>query len=412
MAANAILADMFRQAVSKLGWDMKGEATPDISYPTGFLNFDYLNGYLATEKLEDGSMHDYYDLGITDGSYVSFIANTGVGKSTLVCQIAANIARRFPTTTIFEDMIESKGLNQSRRLQLSKFTPEEYNKRYIVRNTGVTVESIYGRIKKIHDMKLENIDSFLYDTGRKDFMGKPILKLEPTIYIIDSIAMLMPKDFVEDDEARGKSAGAASALAAANVFKMIIPLLGAANIILFGINHILEDVQMTAMPKKNPVPWLKQGERIPKGRTVTFLANNIVRLDNAGKLKPEEGYHVKGQLVEAAFVKSRSTGEKAPTRMVFDFANGFDPWLSLLETMKYNKLLYGGGASLAVDPEKNYKFTLGNFKEKVMTNPEFKAAFMQQVVPYLKSTVMTAKSTDGDYIAADDILSTPGLFDV
>jgi RecA/RadA recombinase len=412
MAANAILADMFRAKVAKMGWDMKGEATPDISYPTGFLNFDYLNGYLATEKLADGTLHDYYDLGITDGSYVSFIANTGVGKSTLACQIAANIARRFPTTTIFEDMIESKGLNQSRRLQLSKFSIDEYNKRYIIRNSGVTVESIYGRIKQIHDMKLENAADFMYDTGRRDFMGQPILKLEPTIYIIDSIAMLMPKDFVEDDEARGKSAGAASALAAANVFKMIIPLLGAANIILFGINHILEDVQMTAMPKKNPVPWLKPGERIPKGRTVTFLANNIVRLDNAGKLKPEEGYHVKGQLVEAAFVKSRSTGEKAPTRMVFDFANGFDPWLSLLETMKYNKLLYGGGASLAVDPEKNYKFTLGNFKEKVMTNPEFKAAFMQQVVPYLKSTVMTAKSTDGDYIAADDILNTPGLFDV
>jgi RecA/RadA recombinase len=262
-------------------------------------------------------------------------------------------------------------------------------------------------------MKLENAADFMYDTGRRDFMGQPILKLEPTIYIIDSIAMLMPKDFVEDDEARGKSAGAASALAAANVFKMIIPLLGAANIILFGINHILEDVQMTAMPKKNPVPWLKPGERIPKGRTVTFLANNIVRLDNAGKLKPEEGYHVKGQLVEAAFVKSRSTGEKAPTRMVFDFANGFDPWLSLLETMKYNKLLYGGGASLAIDPDKNFKFSLGNFKEKIISNPEFKAAFMQQVVPYLKSTVMKpVEATDGNYIAADDILNTPGLFDV
>ena len=132
--ANSLLADMFRQKVAKMGWDMSGEATADISYPTGFLNFDYLNGYIATERLEDGTLHDYYDLGITDGSYVSFIANTGVGKSTLVCQIAANIARRFQTTTIFEDQLESKGLNQSRRLQLSGFSMDEYNKRYIIRN--------------------------------------------------------------------------------------------------------------------------------------------------------------------------------------------------------------------------------------------------------------------------------------
>lgn len=409
--ANSLLADMFRQKVAKNG--MSTEATPDISYPTGFLNFDYLNGYLATERLEDGTLHDYYDLGITDGSYVSFIANTGVGKSTLVCQIAANIARRFSTTTIFEDQIEAKGLNQARRLQLSGFSLDEYNKRYIIRNSGVTVESIYERIKAIHDMKLQNASDFMYDTGRRDFLGKPILKLEPTIYIIDSIAMLMPKNYVEDDEMAGKSMGAASALVASNVFKMIIPLLGEANIILFGINHILEDVQMTMIPKKNPVPWLKQGERIPKGRTATFLANNIVRLDNAGKLKPEEGYHVSGQIVEASFVKSRSSGTKAPTRLIFDFANGFDPYLSLLETMKYNKLLYGGGASLAVDPEKTFKFSLGNFREKISTNPDFKLAFMQQVVPFLKSTVMKPmETTQANYAAADDILATPGLFEV
>jgi hypothetical protein len=48
-----------------------------------------------------------------------------------------------------------------------------------------------------------------------------------------------------------------------------------------------------------------------------------------------------------------------------------------------------------------------------MSNPEFKAAFMQQIIPYLKSTVMKPiETTDGNYIAADDILNTPGIFDV
>ena len=411
--SKSLLSDMFREKVSKMGYDMRNEAVPAIGYPTGFLNFDYLNGYIATEKNPDTEEYEeYYNLGIEDGSYVSFIANTGVGKSTLVCQIAANIARRFETTTIFEDMIEATGMNDSRRLELSKFTEDEYKKRYIIRNTGVTTESIYARIKMIHDLKIEHPEDFIYDTGRRDLQGKPIMKLEPTIYIIDSIAMLMPEKYIEEDELAGKSMGAASALIASNVFKMIIPLLKSANIILFGINHILEDVQMTAMPKKNPVPYLKQGERIPKGRTATFLANNIIRLDNANKLKVDEGYHIEGSVIEASLVKSRASGKKKPTRLVLDFANGFDPWLSALETMKYNKLLYGGGASLAVDPEKQFKFSLGTFRDKVLNDQEFRNAFVKHALDYLKTTVMRSASTNIDENHIDDLISNPDLFKV
>ena len=411
--SKSLLSDMFREKVSKMGYDMRNEAVPAIGYPTGFLNFDYLNGYIATEKNpETEEYEEYYNLGIEDGSYVSFIANTGVGKSTLVCQIAANIARRFETTTIFEDIIEATGMNDSRRLELSKFTEDEYKKRYIIRNTGVTTESIYARIKMIHDLKIEHPEDFIYDTGRRDLQGKPIMKLEPTIYIIDSIAMLMPEKYIEEDELAGKSMGAASALIASNVFKMIIPLLKSANIILFGINHILEDVQMTAMPKKNPVPYLKQGERIPKGRTATFLANNIIRLDNANKLKVDEGYHIEGSVIEASLVKSRASGKKKPTRLVLDFANGFDPWLSALETMKYNKLLYGGGASLAVDPEKQFKFSLGTFRDKVLNDQEFRNAFVKHALDYLKTTVMRSASTNIDENHIDDLISNPDLFKV
>ena len=411
--SKSLLSDMFREKVSKMGYDMRNEAVPAIGYPTGFLNFDYLNGYIAVEKNpETEEYEEYYNLGIEDGSYVSFIANTGVGKSTLVCQIAANIARRFETTTIFEDMIEATGMNDARRLELSKFTEDEYRKRYIIRNTGVTTESIYARIKMIHDLKIEHPEDFLYDTGRRDLQGKPIMKLEPTIYIIDSIAMLMPEKYIEEDELAGKSMGAASALIASNVFKMIIPLLKSANIILFGINHILEDVQMTAMPKKNPVPYLKQGERIPKGRTATFLANNIIRLDNANKLKVDEGYHIEGSVIEASLVKSRASGKKKPTRLVLDFANGFDPWLSALETMKYNKLLYGGGASLAVDPEKQFKFSLGTFRDKVLNDQEFRNAFIKHSLEYLKTTVMRSASTNIDENHIDDLIPNPDLFKV
>ena len=66
--SKSLLSDMFREKVSKMGYDMRNEAVPAIGYPTGFLNFDYLNGYIATEKNpETEEYEEYYNLGIEDG---------------------------------------------------------------------------------------------------------------------------------------------------------------------------------------------------------------------------------------------------------------------------------------------------------------------------------------------------------
>ena len=407
----SMLSDMFRAKVANMDFNMSSEATEDIGYPTGYLNFDYLNGYITEERDPvTGVSKPYYSLGITDGSYVAFIGNTGSGKTTLVCEMAANIVRPFKSSTIFEDSLEA-GLTHARRRSLSKFNDQEYKDRYIIRNTGITAENVYKRIKMIHDMKTSQPQNFLYDTGRKDLYGQPIMKFEPTIYIIDSIALLMPEKYTEEDELRGNSAGAASALGVTTLFKFIFPMLKAANIILFGINHILEDVNMSIMPKKQIVPYLKQGERIPKGRTITFLANNIVRVENVSKIKADDGYKVEGSIVEISLVKSRSSGRKIGTRLVFDYDNGFDAWLSLLRFMQDRKLIYGAGASLYFDEEKKYKFSQANFREKIFTDEEFRNAFMRAVLPQLKLI-----PAERDVIAKDDhvteLLNSPDIFAV
>ena len=405
-----MLSQLFREKVAGMDYNMCQEATEDVGYPTGYLNFDFLNGYQTQGYNPDtGKVEPYFVIGITDGSYVVFLGNTGTGKSTFVEQIAANIVRPFRTSTIFEDSLEA-GMNSERRRSLSKFSKEEYNLRYIVRNTGINAENFYKRIKMIHDLKTKDPTKYLYDTGRRDIYGKPIMKLEPTVYILDSIAMLMPQTYTEEEELAGKSAGAASALVVTNAFRTLFPMLKAANIILLGINHILEDVNMTAMPKKQTVPYLKQGERIPKGRTITFLANNIIRLENVGKYKAEEGYHIEGSLVDVSLVKSRSSGKKIGTKLVFDFDNGFCPWLSLLKFLQDKKLIYGAGASLSLDPEKLYKFSLGTFREKI-NDENFRNYFLNTVLPVLKE--MPAEK---DVLAQDDhvsdLLSIPNLFTV
>lgn len=382
----SLLTDLFRTKVASMGLAMNQEAAPDVLYPTGFPLIDYLNGYIAQElDPVTNQLIDYYNTGITDGSYVALVSNTNTGKSTFANQMIANIARPFPNSSIFIDDIES-GMTDVRRRFLSKFPTEEYDRRYIIRNSGVTAENLYKRIKYISDIKTkERPNDFLYDTGRKDIHGKPIIKMQPTLYLVDSIAALMPENMVDDEDLTGKSYGAQVASVMAQLFQMIIQLLKAANIIFIGINHFSQDIQMGPFKKAPEVPWLKEGERIPKGRKATLLANNIFRLDNSTRLNLDEGYKVEGSIVKFSLVKSRSSGIKKPVKMVYEFINGFDPWLSMLEHLRDNKMLYGAGASLSFDPDKLFKFSFGTFKDKINNDPEFREAFRLHMLPILRA---------------------------
>ena len=393
----SLLTDVFRAKVAKMGLAMSGEAAPDILYPTGFPTIDYLNGFIAQQlNTETGELSDYYNLGITDGSYVVLAAMTSVGKSTFGNQTIANIIRPFPKASAFIDDVES-GMTEVRRRYLSKFSTEEFDRRYLVRNAGVTIENIYKRVKTISDIKTkERTEDYIYDTGRRDLEGKPIFKLQPTLYLIDSIAALMPEDMVDGEELEGKSYGARTAAVMSQMMQGILQLIKAANIIVIGINHFSADVQMSRFPTPPDIPWLKPGERIPKGRKATLLANNIYRMDNVAKLKLDELYKVEGSKVRFSLVKSRSSGIKRPIDMIYDFANGFDPWLSMLEYLRDNKLLYGAGASISFDPEKEFKFSFGTFKDKINGDRVFRDAFRKHMVPILQKIPMEINDESAD----------------
>ena len=407
------LADIFRiKMEATKDQDMINEAEPDVSYPTGFLNIDYLMGYISKEYNTDiGALTSYYSLGFTDGTFISVIGNSNVGKSTFVEQTAANIARRFRTTTVFIDSTEAGGMTEVRRLHLSKFTKDEYKKRYIIRNSGVNVENIYQRIKTISDLKKEKSSAFLYDTGHRDMYGNPIIKHEPTIYVIDSIAGLMPADMMDEDELGGNTIGAKTAAKIASLVNGVIQMLKSTNIILIGTNHISQDIQMSRFQQPPALPWLKQGERIPKGRKASLLSNHVIRLDRVAKLNPEDGYKIQGSVVNFSLVKSRTSGNKEPMRMIYDFANGFDPWLSILEHLKYNKLLYGAGAFLSFEPEKQYKFSYGNFREQIYSDPEFRNAFIHYTLPILKKIPIEVDERAKD-MHIDDILNNQELYSI
>lgn len=404
-----ILSQQFRNAVSKhKDYRMKDESTASVAYSTGFLNFDFMNGTVVHVKSEERNF-DYYSVGIQDGCLVMLIGRSGCGKTTWAVQTASNIVREYPNACIFHDDIEG-GLTEYRKELLSGFHGEELNTKYISRNTGITAENFYERLRIIHDTKLENRESYEYDTGMFDSNGNRIYKLEPTVYILDSLALLMPAQYTEEEALSGSMSATAAAKVNSMSFKRIIPMLKSANIILLVINHINKKIEINPMMHtKTQVSYLKQDETLPGGNTVIYLTNLLIKFDDNSKFKKDEAFGISGNLVDITLVKSRNNRAGKSCTLVFDQDKGFDPELSLFVMLKNAKRVNGAGAYLYIGDRSDIKFSQKNFKEKLHESPELRDVFIKEVMNMLKEELneQNSQTTDSgfDYSLGKDILS-------
>ena len=384
---SSLVADLFRSKMNTLKDPrMKKEAEPDYSYPTGFLTFDFMNGTVVHVKKDD-MQFSYNSIGIVDGSMVTVIGRSSSGKTTWCVQCAGNIIRQYKSSCIWMDSVEG-GIVDTRAQALLKMYGEEFKDRWIPRNTGVTAENFYQRIKYIHDLKLESADQITLDTGTYTPDGEKIYKMEPSVYILDSLAMLAPGKLTEEEELSGQMSVTSAAKTNTTVFKRIIPMLKAANIILFVINHITEDVQINAFAKtQGQLSYLKPGERLGGGRAAIYVTNLLVRLDDHSKLKADEGLGIDGTLVDFTLLKSRTAAVGQKTILVFNYSVGFDQDLSLYYFLKTRKLINGAGIGLYIGDRNDLKFSQKNFKNKLQTNEEFRKVFMQYCLQELQSLI-------------------------
>ena len=386
MASGFKLMDSFRSQIKKMktrGIDSKAQF--DVGYPTGFLSLDFLNGcvvHVQTEKMNI----TYNSIGILDGSANTFIGRSGCGKSTFILQTAANIIRPYPMGKLYIDDIE-KSLPQYRKEVLIGFSKEEFEDRVDIRNSGITTENVYQRIKLIHDLKMDNRDELEYDTGFYDTDGNRIFKLQPTVYVIDSIPLLMPDDIAEEDEIKNGMGAAAVAKLNTSLVKKICQLLTEANIMLFSINHILDDISINPYQKKqSAIAGLKEGERLPGGRAAIYLANNMFRLDDIKKLKPTEGLGIDGSVVDVTIVKSRSNKTMKSVPMIFNKTEGmFDNELSLYWLLKEEGRIGGAGVSMYLSSCPSIKFAQKNFKTVLHESTELQQAFAKECYDLLST---------------------------
>lgn len=394
----SLLKENVRKATakSKLA-GINSEAEFDVMYSTGFLGIDYLNGTVVHVNGNDRNFQ-YDACGIIDGSTNTIIGRSGSGKSTLLTQIAGNIARPFIQkdlpVMIYIDDIEGS-LPYARKEFLLGLTEEEIEKYVDFRNSDITAENLYKRIYTIAEEKTSNRKAYEYDTGLYDIHGKRIYKLVPTIYIVDSLPMLLPESLSEEEDLGGSMSASSIAKTNTMVFKQIQQKCKAANIIFFTINHILEEIQMGFIPKAAQISGLKQGERLPGGRAALYLANNMLRVDDSKTLKASEGFGIDGSEVNLTLIKSRTNATKRSIPLIFNKTEGrFDDDLSLFQLVKNEGRFSGAGAYLFLEDCPDIKFGQRNFKNILYENVELQQAFAKICYEILSSYLSETKAVE------------------
>jgi len=381
--AATLLSTAFREQMKKTkDISQKTEMSYSVSYPTGFLNLDFANGYIQEI---DGNRR--FELGISDGSINMFISDSGLGKTTITTQIGCNIIKQFPGSVCFYEQAEV-GTNIQRIKNLSGFrTNEEFTNRFVIRDSGITIQSLFARVKQIYNIKISNEAAYTYDTGLSDMRGNPIKKYVPTIIIVDSVKMVMSDVNLEREDASNMD-GATNAKANSDYYTRMVPMCRQANIIMLLINHISTYIHTGYGHRKPELPYLKELEHISGGKDLTYIQNNIFRLDQREKLSPDKSFGITGSLVDLDIVKSRTNKtSKARCTLVFDQEIGYDPDLSLFMLLKDNNLLGGSGAYLTI-PGCETKFSQRQFKTVLYQDKEFYNKFVSLCYEFLTTTLI------------------------
>jgi len=236
-----------------------GEAKTAYAFKTGIDLLDWSNGKLVNVRGDES----YYSVGIEEGTYCMFIGKSGTGKTSLALQIAARIVRDYENGAVYLDDVEA-ATSKTRFKALSGWTDEMIEDKFIHRNVGITAESFYKNIREVYNLKMELKDQITVTTDKLDEDGNPIEILEPTVYVLDSLAVLVPENVAEEDELSGSMSQTAVAKTNSMIFQRILPLLKKANIILFVINHVNQKIDINPMAKtKAQINYLKQDESIP-----------------------------------------------------------------------------------------------------------------------------------------------------
>lgn len=358
-------------------------------HKTGYPQFDYYFGALINVHDELGNIIKQEPrVGQAAGTFNLIIGNTGSGKSTLAIQIAGNIMRQFKHANVIhfdcENRTDTSRCENITKLPSRYFDQDSPDYRYILKGGAVGLDVIQEMIVKTYVSKMKLKKELLIPSGSKNEFGKDVMIFPPTIIIIDSITTVLNETFSPDnskeaadaEKMRGNTEGARDAKSLKGFFKDILPLCKEANIIVYGINHINQNMSMNAfVPVAKQQNFLKQDESIPGGKTMLYYPYNIIKLT----AKPsddftEESDGFAGHIVMVEPIKSSSNqsgnnSKGVSFEMVFSFKEGFD---SLRTNIWYSKeygIIEGNKTRMKFREDPSFTFTWKNIEKEKEEKP-------------------------------------------
>lgn len=239
-----------------------------VTYPTGFLPLDYLNGYKVKVVDKDEKLIDSYPaIGITGGTFNTIIGKSGTAKSTFTIQVAANMVKNFDDNAFVLYYDLEQALNYTRIKNITGMSQQEIDDKFILRQEKNYIEDIFESIMTIANDKENNKEELKYDTGLLDEFGNPIKAYVPTVVIIDSIPTLASKSRDGDDEMKSDTDVTRMAKRIKQFYANLMPVIKTYNITVFAINHISAKIEINAFAKTQAqLMYLKQDESLKKFR--------------------------------------------------------------------------------------------------------------------------------------------------
>lgn len=395
--------------------DKKGLFKPSqtsISYPTGFLPFDFKNGYTVEVMDDDDKVLDTYaSVGIRGGTFLTVIGKTGTAKTTFIVQTAFSMVRKFENAFIIYFDLEQV-LSYTRVKKITGCGNRELKEKFLLKQEQNYIEDIFDTIMAIGKIKEDNKAEYTYDTGLRDELGDPIRTYVPTVVVIDSIPTLASKD--TSDAMEGSTLGNRNAKIIAQFYKRLMPLIKKYNITVMAINHINAKIEINPFAKTQAqVMYLKLDESVPGGNAPLFYANNLLKFVSSTKFTMEkDGFD--GFLVRIELLKSRTNKAGQSVEMIYDQEHGFSPMRTLLHLADTSGLIEGRNPYRYFKGHPEFKFDSRDVG-KILDNPDFRQTLMGVCMPVLKGYLGESANERGNDVQKDvaDYESNvlPALFD-
>ena len=233
-----------------------------VSYKTGFMPYDYRNGYnIEVRDSNDKLVKTYPSLGLVGGSFTTIIGKTGTAKTTFAAQISANIVKHFPSGFVIHYDLE-QALNYTRLRNVTKLTTRQLIDHYVLKQEMSYIEDIFKAIKEICASKESNRKEYTYETGLVNEFNEPIIMYVPTFIIIDSIPTLASRELAKD-EMEGQTQKMRMVGIITSWYATLTPIIKAYNINIITINHIKQKIDINPFAKTQPqLMYLKVDELI------------------------------------------------------------------------------------------------------------------------------------------------------